>query len=83
MAADDDRAVIYDRDWHTVGEFTVSVTDNARAAVRSGPTDGLKPGERYMASIYGRYYACTPETSAGGLVLQLNAWSKGMSTGAV
>ncbi|MDA1003282.1 MAG: hypothetical protein O3B31_08035 [Chloroflexi bacterium] len=80
--ADEDRAVIYDREWKTVGEFTVAMDGDGQALVRSGPADALKPGELYYASIYGRYYATKPEPSGGSVALRLNAWGKGTPAGA-
>lgn len=80
--ADEDRAVIYDRGWKTIGEFQVAMDGDTKAVLRSGPTDALTPGDLYYASIYGRYYASTPEQSDGGLALKLNAWGKGTPPGA-
>jgi hypothetical protein len=81
MATDEDRTIVYDRAWSRLGEFRVAMTADGNAAVRSGPTEVLKSGEPYMAAIYNRYYACTADGSGGGLVLQLNAWSKEVDGG--
>lgn len=80
--ANEDRAVIYDREWKTVGAFTVTMDGDAQAVVRGGPTEALKAGELYYASIYGRYYTSTPEASGSAVTLRLNAWSKGAPAGA-
>jgi hypothetical protein len=83
MAADEDRALIYDRNWQTAGEFMVSLTDAGQATVRSGPRDRLTPGELYQASIYGRYYECTPEQVGDQLVLRLNGWGRDVTVAGV